>query len=412
MPQEDTKPQELKYFERLNISVLSIARIKDMIKTNIRNTIQCWKSGRNIPKQTFHIIGPAGVGKTEICQQIANELADEFKTPFGCMVVKCPVLSRDDYLIPFPVVSNGNTKFKMLYSDFVPFEGEEGVPDFGIYAIDEFSRGDHNLQQLMWQIQNEYKIHMKDLPKGWFVISIDNPDDQEYSMDTLEDAAGLRRQLHVYVEVSAQDFLTYAIANDYHPAVVEFIQAHPDYLYDFEAQKMGSVYANPASYEKLSNILHGFDSNGGVKKHLDEVEPLASGLLNTHKTRLFIDFLKSMKIIKPQDIFFRYNAVRKEILSYVNSGDNAKLGELITGFVTYLTTSRPDHKAVEKKNVLTFLTDIPIDTAAVFITSLDRFSRSSEEFKYVTGLHVEMMKMSETYRKQFYEEMVKAGRSS
>jgi len=194
---EEVKQQELKYFERLNISVLSISRIKSLIKTNIMNTLKCWEAGRYIPKQTFHIIGPAGVGKTEIMKQISNELSNELGQLFGCMIIKCPVVSRDDYLIPFPIIDNGNTKFKMLYSDFVPFTSDPNVPEYGIYVIDEFSRGDHNLQQLMWQIQNEYKIHMKDLPKGWFVVSIDNPDDQEYSMDTLEDAAGLRRQLHI-----------------------------------------------------------------------------------------------------------------------------------------------------------------------------------------------------------------------
>jgi len=409
---EEVKQQELKYFERLNISVLSISRIKSLIKTNIMNTLKCWEAGRYIPKQTFHIIGPAGVGKTEIMKQISNELSNELGQIFGCMIIKCPVVSRDDYLIPFPIIDNGNTKFKMLYSDFVPFTSDPNVPEYGIYVIDEFSRGDHNLQQLMWQIQNEYKIHMKDLPKGWFVVSIDNPDDQEYSMDTLEDAAGLRRQLHIYVEISAQDFLKHAIENEFHPSIIEFIQAHPDYLYDFEAQKLGSVYANPASYERLSNILHGFEENGGIKMNMKEIEPLASGLLNCHKTRMFMDFLNNMKVIKPQDIFKRYDTVRKEVLGYVNKGDNAKLGELITGFVTYLTSSRPEYKKKEKENVIAFMTDIPIDTAAVFITSLDRFSRQSEEFKYVTGLHVEMMKMSDLYKKQFYEEMVKVGRSS
>jgi hypothetical protein len=37
-------------------------------------------------------------------------------------------------------------------------------------------RADHDFQQLLWQIQNEYKLHTLDFPRGWFVVSLDNPD--------------------------------------------------------------------------------------------------------------------------------------------------------------------------------------------------------------------------------------------
>ena len=140
--------EQVKYFERLNISVSSIAKAKKLIKTNITNTITCWEKGINVDKQTFHIIGPAGVGKSQICEQIADELTKETGKKFDKLMVKCPVLSRDDFLIPFPVTKDGKSKFEMLYSNFVPDKKDS----YGIFIIDEFSRGDHSLQQLMWQI--------------------------------------------------------------------------------------------------------------------------------------------------------------------------------------------------------------------------------------------------------------------
>jgi len=261
MSDDNTQESELKYHERLNISVLSIAKIKQLLKDDIMDTIYAWGKGRDVDRQCYRIIGPAGVGKTQICFQIAAELTEQMfgahnkKHPdnmqeFQIMMIKAPVLSRDDFIIPFPVAEeSGEYSFKMLYSDFVP----KNKDTYGLFVIDECSRGDHQLQQLLWQVQNEYAIHRLDFPKNWFVITIDNPDDSEYSMDNLEDAAGLRRQLHVYVEVSSHDFLSYAIEHDYHPYIIEFIQTHPEYLYDFQAQKIGSVYANPASYEKLSD---------------------------------------------------------------------------------------------------------------------------------------------------------------
>ena len=148
-----SKVQELKHSERLNIPTLSIEKIKGLIKSNISNTVNAWDHGMNLEKQCFHIIGPAGVGKTQITEQICDELSEETKKKFNNITVKCPVLARDDFIIPFPVIDNGNSSFKMLYSDFLPKDDDS----FGIFVIDEFSRGDHPLQQLMWQIQNEHK---------------------------------------------------------------------------------------------------------------------------------------------------------------------------------------------------------------------------------------------------------------
>jgi len=405
MPSEEEQVQEQKYYERLNISVLSISKIKELLKADIKNTINTWKQGRNVQRQCFRIVGPAGVGKTEITNQITNELSEELGVHFQMIMVKAPVLSRDDFIIPFPIINNGDTSFKMLYSDFVPKDKES----YGIFVIDECSRGDHALQQLLWQVQNEYKVHLLDFPTHWFVISIDNPDDSEYQMDTMEDAAGLRRQLHLYVEVNANDFLKYAIEQKFHEVIIEFIQTHPDFLYDWDSQKLGAVYANPASYEKLSDHLWKFQLNGGIEKHMAEIEALASGLLNVSMTSKFMEFLREGKGINPKDIFYDYVKVRPKILAMKKENDNASLGEVMMSFLTFMTTSRPDYTNKEKKNVAQFLVDLPIDTAAIYVTDIDSLDRKTPEFKYVTKLHSAMLKIPE-YKIMFYEAIVKTGR--
>ena len=420
MTDDAHKEAELKYYERLNISVLSISKIKKLLKDDIMDTIAAWSQKRQVEKQCYHIIGPAGVGKTQICYQIAEELTEEIfgghnnknpdeKKKFGCIMVKSPVLSRDDFIIPFPVQEeNGRDfSFKMLYSDFVP--KMEGT--YGIFVIDEFSRGDHQLQQLLWQVQNEYAVHRHQFPEGWFVVSIDNPDDSEYSMDNLEDAAGLRRQLHIYTEVSAIDFLDYAIQQDFHPFIIEFIQTHPEYLYDFQAQKIGSVYANPASYEKLSDHLWKMELRR-ASIDFDEIEVKAAGLLNTNMTRMFIEFARDKKDINPKEVFYDYQKIRPQIEKLLKDGDNAKLGELMVGFCTFMTTTMPDYNEQKLKNVLDFLLIMPIDTAALFISQIDSFDRTSKPFKYMTKIHLALLKGSKDYKKNFYDPIIAAGEGS
>jgi hypothetical protein len=405
---EKQKHEEQKYYERLNISVLSITKIKNLIKKNIVDTLNAWEHKRNVKKQCFRIIGPAGVGKTDICRQMVEELSSETSHNFSMIMVKAPVLSRDDFIIPFPVTKDGNATFKMLYSDFVPVEKDS----YGIFVVDEFSRGDHALQQLLWQAMDEYAIHLHEFPKGWFVIAVDNPDDSEYQMDMMEDAAGLRRQLHLYSEVSAKDFLQYAIQQGYHKLIIEFIQTHPDYLYDFESQKHGSVYANPASYEKLSDHLIKFDMNGGVANNYESVEIIASGLLNTNMAKMFISFARDQRDINPKDIFYDYASVKKAIETFVKDGDNSMLSQIMVSFCTFMTSSMPEFDKTHLDNIESFLLLMPIDTSALFISQVDSFDRSSVEFKYMTKIHISLMKVSKKYRKNFYEPVVAVGRSS
>jgi hypothetical protein len=402
--------KELKYYERLNIPVLKISRIKKFLKNEILDTMACWKKNVAVDKLSYRIIGPAGVGKTDICNQIAKELSAELATPFELILMKAPVLTRDDFLVPFPADFKGFKgadvpTFKMLYSDLIP----KMTSSFGVILIDEFSRGDHPFQQLCWQLLNEHRIHTFDLPKGWFVFTTDNPADSEYSMDTLEDAAGLRRQAHLYVDVSADDFLNYAILKKFHPLVIEYIQTHPERIYDFDAQKRGSVYANPASYEKISNVLIKMETaRGGIE--FEEVEAKIASLMNTHQAAMFMSFARDKKDINPKDIFFKFDTVRKVIEKLVKERDNAKLGEVMVSFCTYVMTSLPTYTDKELKNVLDFLLLMPIDTASLFISKIDTYDRDGAEFKYMTEIHKRLCK-NDRYRKEFYEPMIKCGTS-
>jgi hypothetical protein len=370
-----------------------------------------WQRRRDVKKQCFHIIVPAGVGKTSICDQIRRELFAETGKEFGLIPIKAPVISRDDMMIPFPVIGKGGTEdsFKMLYSDFVP----NGDLSYGIFLIDECSRGDHSLQQLMWQVQNEYKVHLKEFPKGWFVITTDNPDDSEYQMDTMEDAAGLRRQLHVYTEVSVKDFLNYASTMKFHPLIIEFISSNPDFLYDFDSQKLGAVFANPASYEKLSDHLWKIDKDekgNFTNEDYNRIESLAGGLLNVSKAALFIEFAREGKDINPKDVFYHFPKIKHQVMELIKNKDNAGISKLMIGFINYLSGTHPAYEKTGKeiKYVGEFLSLMPLDSSAIFVTTIDSFDRNSREFIYLTNMHVELLKQP-AYKANFYEAIVSLG---
>jgi hypothetical protein len=396
-------PTEVKYYEKLNIGVTTIDKVKEDILDDILSTLKAWESGRDVQKQCYHIIGPAGVGKTQICFQLQQELNDIVSEHFDLIKITSPVLTRDDFLIPFPVIDKNKEthEFKMLYSDFIPHK----TSPYGLYIIDEFARGDHPLQQLLWQVQNEYCVHRYEFPKGWFVISVDNPDDKEYTMNTLEDAAGLRRQSHIYIEVSAPAFLKYGTKMKYHPFVLDYLNTYHERVYDFESQKVGSVYSNPASWEKVSDILWKAEIASEGTFDIQKLEIRIAGLLNASAAMLFIGFcVDNTQIVKPSDIVEHYKEKAYPIIrKLLAANDNSKLGELMTSFNTYLQNTMPNLSGKEIQNIHDFLVSMPVDTASLLIIQSD-IDRRSPEFRYMTKLMKELYK-SPTFQKKFFEKL-------
>ena len=244
------------------------------------------------------------------------------------------------------------------------------------------------IQQLLWQIQNENKIHTVKFPKGWFVICLDNPDDEEYSMNIIEDAAGLRRSTHIYCDVNYKAFITYAKYMGFHEIVTGFIETNPKMLYDFESQKLGRVFANPASWERVSNILWGYEHGAGILKNLNDIEIVVSGLLNSSVTRMFIDFIRNNKNdVKPEDIFKDYsNKVKSKIIKLTKESNNPKLGQIMNSFMNYLT-SKPKYERKELNNISEFLSDMPNDISSMFFTNAEQTKKSNfEAYIYISQM--------------------------
>lgn len=402
MPAQQSSRRQASYVDRLNILSSDIETIKKLIKDSIKNCIVSWDKGLSCPKQTFHVIGPAGIGKTESCFQIAEELDKELTKPFNVILIKGPVLRRDDILCPFPVPETNS--FKMLFSDFTPKPDQK----YGVFVIDEMGRADHDFQQLLWQLQNENRIHTWEMPLGWFVISLDNPDDQEYSMNYFEDAAGLRRSCHLYCDLSVPVFLNYAKSRNFHNSVIDYITNNPGHLYDFDSQKLGMVYSNPASWERVSNLIKGYEANEGVANNIQTIELAISGLLNATMTRMFLSYLlDSNDHLTIEDVIKKYPSNKDKILKC----DYTKIGRLMDGILMYLKSETPKLDRQEALFLAEFLSDIPTDISVLYFSTLNEVKNNKKVFEYMIKLQLEFM-VHEGYKEKFYDKMVEISRTA
>ncbi len=405
------------HIDKLGIENLKISEAINLIETNFINFHKMQEEGYDRPMQSYCMIGQAGVGKTAICMQLKDKLSRELNKEFNLIKINCSCLSRDDLLSPFPVIKedknneegsveiNGNKfTFRMLYSEFIPNMSNS----YGVLIIDEFSRAENEFQQSMMQILNERMLHTYKLPDKWLIIATDNPDDENYTINAIQDAALLRRSAKLGVRCDVPDFIKYAKHKEFHPYVIGYISNNTKHLYDEEAMRKGMVYANPASWERVSDILWGFGDD--VKNKLDLIESSCSLWLNTGISSRFRDYIEGIKQINPEDLFNNYNKVKPEILKHIKEKGNAVIGEVVDSFFNYLISYKPDFKKegkINKKlinNCVNFLTDIPIDSGIIFTTNLKGLNRLSSEYLYLSDIIYEMLNYSK-FNDKFHEEI-------
>lgn len=404
--------KETEYLERMQAPSMTVDDARRLLFNYILNhiTLTKEKGFENTEKMAHRLIGHAGIGKTAIMYQIARDLSEKTNVEWQVILLKAAAIGKDDIMLPYPVPGKDGlmiNDYAMIYSDFVPKDPNS----HGILVLDEASRANKETQQVFWQIENEHMVHFQPLPKGWYVIVTDNPDNPEYEMEQMTDAAGMRRTVHLGVEVNLQAFLSYAGKNNMHPAVIEFISNEDIHLYDFESMYAQSIYANPASWEKVSNILWGYEKGMGLTtQSLVDIQIHIAGLINLVKSRLFVEFMRSRVTIKAIDVIERYTdkAIRDAVKGMVKSRDIDTLHRLVTQFTRFLLSKKPKMIKKTLTNICNFLADIPEDAAGLYISEIkSAFTELKDDVelqKYIGELHEKLKEIDkETYMKKFYE---------
>lgn len=183
------------------------------------------------------IRGCPGGGKTDIPQQVADELA------IGCTVLHVATMLPED--TGMPIVSQDKTQvdFAVPFHLF-PIEGMPG-PEFGILVADELPQGDTNSQKFWANLMQAREIRGRRLKPGWLIIATGNKS---------TDRAGASRLLShlqnkittVDLDVSLDDWKLWALANNVPTEVIAFLNFRPAALNAFDAQN--EINATPRSW--------------------------------------------------------------------------------------------------------------------------------------------------------------------
>lgn len=202
------------------------------------------------------LVGPPGIGKTAIMEQIAGEMG------IGLLAYSMTHHTRQSALgLPFIVHKKyGDMEFDVseyTMSDIIAsiYEMEEtsGVKN-GILFLDEINCVSETLSPVMLQFL-QYKVFGKHrVPDGWVIVTAGNPPEYNNSVHEF-DIVTLDRLKKIEVEPDYETWKKYAYKIGMHPAILSYLEIKKTNFYKVESTVEGKRFVTARSWDDLSRMI-------------------------------------------------------------------------------------------------------------------------------------------------------------
>lgn len=184
----------------------------------------------------LYLWGAPGIGKTAIVSAAARALGVKLIT------LRVNLLEPVDFLgLPKPT---DDGRVTWIVPDFVPEDGTTGI-----LFLDEFAQAPLATQCAAMRL-------VDNLPAGWQVIAASNRATDRAGAGQVATHV-LSRFSHLDIDVSREDWQSWASANGIAPEIRAFIDFRPGLLFAFDAKQSQADRANcsPRAWERASKIL-------------------------------------------------------------------------------------------------------------------------------------------------------------
>ena len=205
-------------------------------KEEIKNCIEAYllKDGHGeyvlpaVRQRPVLLMGPPGIGKTQIMEQIARE----------CQVG----------LVSYTITHH--TRQSAIGLPYIVEKEYGGRP----CSVTEYT-----MSEIVAAIYD--KMEETGLRDGWAIVAAGNP--PEYNKSVREfDIATLDRIKKIDVEADYAVWKEYAVMTDIHPAVTAYLEARPEHFYKIETTVDGKRFATPRGWEDLARFLEIYEKLG------------------------------------------------------------------------------------------------------------------------------------------------------
>ena len=209
------------------------------------------------------LMGPPGIGKTAIMEQIAAELG------VGLVSYSMTHHTRQSALgLPFIVQKNyGGREYDVseytmseIIASVYDMMEETGLRE-GILFLDEINCVSETLAPSMLQFL-QYKIFGRHrVPDGWIVVTAGNP--PEYNNSVREfDIVTWDRLKRIDVEPDFGVWKEYAYLSNVHPAIISYLDVKHSDFYKIESTVDGKSFVTARGWSDLSDMIKLYEKHG------------------------------------------------------------------------------------------------------------------------------------------------------
>jgi hypothetical protein len=209
------------------------------------------------------LMGPPGIGKTAIMEQVASELGVGLvsysmthhtrQSALGLPFIEKKIYGGEEYSV------SEYTMSEIIASVYDMME-KTGLSE-GILFLDEINCVSETLAPAMLQFL-QYKIFGKHpVPDGWIVVTAGNP--PEYNNSVREfDIVTWDRLKRIDVEPDYDVWKEYAYKIGVHPAVLTYLDIKKTDFYRIETTADGKSFVTARGWSDLSEMMRAYEQNG------------------------------------------------------------------------------------------------------------------------------------------------------
>ena len=240
-------------------------------KEEIKHTVQAYLSKDafgeyKIPavrQRPVLLIGPPGIGKTQIMEQIAREceiglVAYTITHHTRQSAVGLPFITEEQYDGKTYSVTE-YTMSEIIASVYRKIE--EGGRKEGILFIDEINCVSETLVPTMLQFLQCKTFGNQAVPEGWIIAAAGNPPEYNKSVRDF-DMVTLDRVRCMNIEADLGVWKEYAREKRLNSAILSYLELRPKNFYRVEADVDGLQFVTARGWEDLSNLMDVYEELG------------------------------------------------------------------------------------------------------------------------------------------------------
>ena len=213
-------------------------------------------------QRPLFLMGPPGIGKTAIMEQVASELGVGLvsysmahhtrQSALGLPLIEKKVYGGQEYTVSEYTMSE-------ISAAVYDMMEETGVKR-GILFLDEINCVSETLAPSMLQFL-QYKIFGRHrVPDGWIVVTAGNP--PEYNRSVREfDIVTWDRLKRIDIEPDFDAWRAYAYQAGVHPAVMTYLSIKKDDFYLVETTVEGKRFVTARGWEDLSKMIQLYEEH-------------------------------------------------------------------------------------------------------------------------------------------------------